>query len=375
MEETTYRDPVSRNPLTLVRHPGALFLMSLAVSLLVGACARPAQVPLKRDYPTDPLELPQDLAAHAWAQTEWWYYTGHLEDEKGQRYGFELTFFRHRLDDDDVHVAALGSRAKPVYLAHFAVVDEQTGVYLNKAIHAWEGKKAAAAYDAYDVFLRDWTASGDEHRHRLHAVMDRAAIDLVVEPLKPAVPHGDHGITPKGEGMANYYFSYTRLAVSGTLTLDERTFPVTGTAWFDHEFGYMGNLHLAGWDWFSLQLEDDTEIMIYAIHRENGTIDEASRACRVDAGGTETCIPVRDITMEVLSRWRSPHTGATYPQVWHLVIDPWGVDVLVIPRVADQEFVAGRMSYWEGSCLVLGHPVGGLGYVELVGYAGAKAPD
>ena len=201
--------------------------------------------------------------------------------------------------------------------------------------------------------------------------MDSAAIDFVLEPVKPAVAHGDRGITPKGQGMANYYFSYTRMSVSGNLTIGDRTFPVTGMAWFDHEFGYMGNLHVAGWDWFSLQLEDETEIMIYAIRRESGKVDEASRACRIDASGVETCIPVSDIEMEVLSRWVSPHTGATYPQVWHLVVDAWGVDVLVIPRVADQEFAAGRMPYWEGSCLVLGTPADGVAYVELVGYAGA----
>ncbi len=351
----------------------ALLLITLATGLAGGGCAPPPQEPLRRDWPTEPLQLPRDLAAHPWAQTEWWYYTGHLTDDQGDRYGFELTFFRRRFDDDSVGVFAMGGLfVRTGFVGHFAVVNEQTGEYLTALVRKPEGSAATAATDRYAVTIQDWTVSGDSSSHHLQAQMDGAAIDLDLEPLKPAVLHGENGITPKGNGLANYYFSYPRMSVRGTLTLHGRELPVQGMAWFDHEFGYMGTFDTGGWDWFSIQLEDDTEIMIYAIRNGKGEVIEESRACRVDVSGAETCIPVTELQVEVLSRWVSPDTGAVYPAGWHLQVERWGVDLLVIPRVADQEFHEGRLPYWEGSCLVLGRPADGTAYVELVGYAPRK---
>ena len=46
------------------------------------------------------VELPRDLYAHHEAQTEWWYYTGHMRTAAGRRFGFELVFFKRRTDLD-----------------------------------------------------------------------------------------------------------------------------------------------------------------------------------------------------------------------------------------------------------------------------------
>jgi len=336
--------------------------------VLLAGCARPEPVPLKLDYPTEPLQLPRDLAAHEWAQMEWWYYTGHLETQTGERYGFELTFFRRRTDQDRFFGVPLHPVARVAYMAHFAVVDESTGRYRHLPMIAASGREAHASTERYEVGVNKWSVSGDETVHRLRAKMPEAAIRLELKPQKPAVLHGERGIVPKGKGLANYYLSYPRMQVQGTLVYEGREMPVTGLAWFDHEFGRMGDTTHVGWDWYSLQLDDRTEYMIYAIRDSSGAYVPESRACRIDPAGQEECAPFAEAKVEVLGHWRSPYDRTLYPSGWRLVIARFGLDVVIVPRAADQEFWMGDFAYWEGSCVVKGAPANGVAYVELAGY-------
>ncbi|MFZ5565228.1 MAG: lipocalin family protein, partial [Thermodesulfobacteriota bacterium] len=234
-------------------------------------------------------------------------------------------------------------------------------------------KDTYARTDRYEVAYEDWKAWGDMDSHHLLAKTGDTAIDLTATPAKPPVLHGNGGIVPKGENRANYYMSYTRMNLSGTLTFEGKKIPVTGLAWFDHEFGHMGSTAITGWDWFSLQMEDSTEYMLYALRLKDGTVDPASHAFRIDAQGREESLPLSDIDITVLARWKSPHNDAVYPSAWRIVAKPWNLDVIVIPTVADQEFRYRDVVYWEGSCGVYGEPANGRAYVELVGYCPWKA--
>jgi predicted secreted hydrolase len=351
---------------SLVSRTLFVVLSASLIALLYG-CMKTPDVPLDESYPTKAAQAPADLAAHAWAPTEWWYYTGHLQDAQGGTYGFELTFFRQRVD---VEKKALSPAYTMIgYMGHFAIVDEKTGVYKHWAIGAPQGKKADAAFDHYEVFLDQWSAKGDEKEHHIEASVKDYEITFDLTALKPMVAHGDGGIVAKGEGLANYYLSFTRLGVKGKLVLDGKPLEVTGQAWFDHEFGFMGMTPVNGWDWYSVQLDDDTELMIYGIRREGGAIDPESRACRIDPNAVEECVPYSEISVDVLGHFLSPHTDAVCPAGWRIKIDRWNVDLIMVPTVADQEFYQGGMAYWEGSCKLVGSPAGGKGYVELVGYS------
>lgn len=67
-------------------------LSAIWLALFMVACA-PAYT-INHSVPVKPLSLPDDLAAHYWAQTEWWYYTGHLKGNDGKDYGYEITFLK-----------------------------------------------------------------------------------------------------------------------------------------------------------------------------------------------------------------------------------------------------------------------------------------
>ncbi len=338
------------------------------VILSVSACAGPMLSPINFRFPTAPVEIPRDLAAHEWAQTEWWYYTGHLKSQDGGSYGFELAFFRRRTDLDKFKGLSLNSFSRTGYIAHFSVVDENTGKFLHKGIGTLRKGRARFSFERYDLALDRWKAGGDEKSHYVKAMTKEIAIDLILEPAKSLVKFGDGGVVTKGPGIANYYISYTRMTIAGKLVFEGKDMPVTGVGWFDHEFGFVGSTPMDGWDWFSIQLDNNTEYMIYALRRADGGIEAVNKAYRIDENARVEGIPLSEAEIQVLSKWRSPETKAVYPAGWRIAVPRWNLDVVLVPRVVGQEFHSLGMTYWEGSCAVLGKPANGQAYVELVGY-------
>lgn len=324
---------------------------------------------LELKVPTKPMVLPQDLAAHEWAMREWWSYTGHLQDAKGQSYGFELIFFRRRTDQEKIALIPLKWFGSTAYLAHFAVVEESSGSYHYYSFATFDKKKGHADTTRYDVAVKELTASGNDQVQQIYALGDSAELKLELKPVKPAALHGPDGIVAKGGGLANYFMSYPRMKAAGTLVFEKRKLQVSGLVWFDHEYGYMSTDFGRGWDIYRLQLDNQTDYLIYQIYDAKGEGVPESFACRMEGDGDEDCVALSQVKIEAASKWRSPHTGAKYPSQWQIHVSSWGLDVELTPRVADQEFFILDYGYWEGSCVVRGKPANGRAYVELVGYS------
>jgi predicted secreted hydrolase len=327
--------------------------------------------PLKKAMPTAPLSLPRDLAGHDWTKTEWWYYTGHLASADGRRFGFEITFFTYRLSAEDgfpLENEMIKEVPVTAVMGHFAVIDESANRYRSGIVMGPEVGVADISREKYHLRFATWKAQGDEKDHRIFAETLNMRLSLSLTALKAPVLHGDQGIVMKDEGVANYYLSITRLSAQGTLHLAGQDLPVEGQAWFDREFGYMGQATVKGWEWLSIQLDNNTEIMVYTIKDQDGQVLKESQACFIDAQGKQQYLPLSDIKLEVRGQWRSPRTRADYPSGWRLIIPQWKVDLVISPTVADQEFTRGPLPYWEGSCNVTGSHQG-RAFVELVGYA------
>ncbi len=318
-----------------------------------------------------PLSFPRDHGSHPDAAVEWWYYTGHLDDEHGRAYGFQLTFFR----------------ARDLHLAHFAWTDVAGGrfVYDEKA-HLGLPGIAGASESGLAVYNEDWSAR--EERGVVHISAGRrdiGTLDLALTPLKAPVLHGPGGLSKKGPGPGEYshYVSITRLAAAGTLArTGGARLRLRGTAWFDHEWG-PGALpeEAAGWDWFAVQLADGSDLMLYRIRLAGGKASPFSAGTFVPANGTPTPIRWDDVALASISTWTSPRSSAVYPAAWKLVVRSLGLEAMLTPLVADQELVTERstgVTYWEGACRVEGkrggRPVGGRAYVEMTGYAGRDVP-
>jgi predicted secreted hydrolase len=145
----------------------------------------------------------------------------------------------------------------------------------------------------------------------------------------------------------------------------------------DHEFG-SGDLgdDIAGWDWFSIQLADKTELMLYRLRRSDGTVAPVSSGTAILPDGRTRHLSATDIQVDVLDHWASRSSGGRYPSRWRVAVPALDISLDLRPLLADQELATSRstqVTYWEGAVEVSGRlrgaPVSGQGYVELTGYA------
>lgn len=333
-------------------------------------------------------QFPRDHGSHDRFRTEWWYYTGNLTAKDGRAFGYQLTFFRRGMPPQQVETLPSRWSITQLYLAHFAVSDlkHHRFRYAEKLSRAALGK-AGAEPERLHVWIDQWRAETLEAQaagrksepQMLEAADGDFAIALTVVPEKPLVIHGARGISRKGResGQSSHYYSWTRLATSGTVTIGSDSFEVTGTSWMDHEFGSADLApELVGWDWFSLQMADHTELMLYRMRRADGSVDAVSSGTFVDADGEAHPLLVTDFTLEPITYWTSPASKARYPQRWRLTVPSKHLSLELTPRMAEQELRTERsteVTYWEGAIESTGtsggKPVSGFGYMELTGYA------
>jgi predicted secreted hydrolase len=327
--------------------------------------------------------FPRDHGAHEEFRTEWWYYTGQVTTKDGRPFGYELTFFRRGMPQNQVRTLPSQWAVTQLYLAHFAVSDLRKGRFhfAEKISRAGLGK-AGAARDRLHVWIDQWSAESPTTApgtQTLHATDSDLALQLTVSPEKPLVVHGTEGISRKGAaaGQASHYYSFTRLATTGTLSIGDERFDVAGNSWMDHEFGSADlDKDLVGWDWFSLQLDDQRELMLYRLRRADGSADPVSSGTIIDRDGLGHHLSIGDFTLEPTSYWTSQTSHARYPQRWRVTIPSQRLSLELVPLMAEQELSTTRsthVTYWEGAIettgTAQGQPIHGQGYMELTGYA------
>lgn len=331
-----------------------------------------------------PLSFPADYGPHPDFQTEWWYYTGNLESQDGRHFGYQFTIFRRALvPPGDRPARASDWAANQVYMGHFAVTDvagQQHQAFERLARGA--AGLAGAQAEPYQVWLEDWrvqeVAPGVV---RMSAAADGLAVDLTLTDTKGPVLQGDRGYSQKGPdpGNASYYYSLTRLRTEGTVTVDGQSASLQGWSWKDHEYSTSALApDQVGWDWFALQLDDNSELKAFHIRKADGSVDPFSAGSFIDAAGNVTRLGRGDFQIDLgdddESVWRSPRSGAEYPARWTITVPSLALRLDIEPYLADQELNVSY-DYWEGAVRVsgerAGRPVSGDGYVELTGYAGS----
>jgi predicted secreted hydrolase len=331
-------------------------------------------------------EFPRDHHAHPDFKTEWWYFTGNLTGEDGRDYGYQLTFFRQGVQRG----AGVTTRfaVEDIKLAHFAVTDISRGRF-RYGQKVSRGSFGEAGFNDGErvAWIDDWELRLREGGgFRVQAREGEVALELELIPRKAPVFHGEDGVSQKseGEGRASHYYSFTRLEAEGTLTLEGRRIPVRGWSWFDQEWATNQlTENQTGWDWLSLQFEDQTELMLFQIRLKDGGRDPYSHGTWIDAEGNAT--PVKDGDFELVPGrvWRSKATGGDYPMEWTIRIPKLGLELEVRSALDDQELVLEPIAYWEGSVrgagMREGVPIKGRGYLEMTGYGGGlvglQAPD
>ena len=321
--------------------------------------------------------FPSDHGPHNPYRSEWWYFTGNLKNPQGRKFGYELTFFRFALKAQ-MPESRSAWRSNQMYMAHLTLTDVESGTFYTDERKSREGNDLAGASNKkYQVWLYDWSAKTEGEADfplRLKAKSNDFAIDLLLTSKKRYVLQGDEGLSQKSRepGNASYYYSYPRLETEGSVSVAGKQFLVTGTSWMDREWSTSAlSDEQSGWDWFALQLSDNTELMFYRLRRKDGQPDSNSSGSFVLADNTKITLKKDDIAIKNLDSWKSPHSEITYPSSWRVTVPGQSLDVEIVPLINDQELNVSYR-YWEGAVSVTGtkngKPIEGKGYVELAGY-------
>jgi predicted secreted hydrolase len=402
-----------------VRRPGSGIRLAFAgtlAAIVVAACSGGSPIlanpvaPLPTRAPTpaptvslvdpQPIELPRDDAPHD-RLTEWWYYTGHLRAEDGRRFGFEYVIFR-----------AERGLFPTSWVSHLAITDEGNNRFFYSqrlevgpgVDRATAGGSAIATQPGFDLGIAGldptqgavaprppWTMTGSDGTDTLSAALspDEAAaagapaglgLELDLVATKPAVLHDEDGWIDFGPAGGSYYYSRTAMTAAGSLTVDGTTADVTGSAWFDHQWGDFISVGGGGWDWFAVNLEDGTDLTLSLVRDVDGSYP-LIYGTLVAPDGQISHLDRDEFEVTMTARWMSPSTGADYPAGWIVELPGDDLTIRLTPTVAAQELdtrATTGVVYWEGSQRVeatrAGIPLAGEGYVELTGYAPASVP-
>ena len=329
------------------------------------------------------LIFPRDAGAHPEFKTEWWYITGHAK-VAGQEaaYGFQITFFRSRVDGTQAMKSRLA--AKQLLFAHAAITDVQAKhLHHDQRIARWSGAApgqngtdtASAGTQDTGVVLRDWSllrVGADLHAQ---VQAEGFAMDLRFASMQPVLLQGDAGLSRKGPDprQTSYYYSLPQLQVSGTLTLQGKPMQVEvgSTAWLDHEWSEeVLPPNAEGWDWIGINLFDGSALTAFRVRDKGGSALWDGGSFR--SGSTLYIFKLGEVIFKPLRNWRSPTSRASYPVEW-MVRTP--ADFYTVKAVLDNQELDSRAStgavYWEGLSELFdsADQLVGRGYLEMTGYA------
>jgi len=342
------------------------------------ATAAPASQPHPEVKPGEPLRFPRDFGAHPEFRTEWWYITGRLRTADRQTLGFQVTFFRSRVDTAQDNPSQFAARQ--LILAHAAITDVAGRQLLHDQRIAREGLGLAGAkLEDTHVHLRDWSLkrSGDatQSLYQAQAKAQDFGFTLAMRSTQAPLVQGQAGYSRKGPlpSQASRYYSQPQLAVTGQVSLHGKVQAVTGQAWMDHEWseGLLAP-EAVGWDWIGMNLRDGSALMAFRLRRQDGSTLWAGGSFRAPGRAARIFKP-DEVRFTPGRTWQSPATHATYPVEWQ-VDTPAGR--FTVRALLDAQELAGQQStgtvYWEGLS-ELRHAdqrVVGEGYLEMTGYAG-----
>ena len=352
-----------------------IFLFSLARRVWLGLpfllipIAPGAVFEYREALPGYHYQFPRDHFEHEDFRTEWWYYTGNVTSAAGERFGFELVFFR-----EGERQNGKGEKAGPspwsvndLYLAHAALTDARgKRFFYNERLNRAGPGIAGASFEKQRVWNGNWWVQWSGETQTLQAVTAEFRFHLTLKPGKPFVIEGLDGISQKAaaRGRASYYVSFPLLAATGTIETEGRSYAVTGRAWMDHEW-FTGQLAAdqVGWDWFSVQLDNGTELMLFELRHADGSIDSYSSGTYVDERGAAHHLRRDQFSLEPQSYW------GKYPVAWRIRVPSLGVDLTCRAVIPNQELKGedGGPSYWEGAVDYAGSN-SGVGYLEMTGY-------
>jgi len=317
-----------------------------------------------------PILFPRDELAHK-STIEWWYWNGHLQDKQGHAYSYMDCLFK--ADTKKVKIPFLSKMPFPtIYFSHSLVSDIAHQKFYPvidfvsmASKDSWTKPLLYVNYTSpftLNTYFNNIMESPKPFQYHLKTEL----LDLTLTSKKPPLLEGGNGYLILNT-KKTYYYSLTRLETEGTIRIKNKTIPVSGISWMDHQWADVA-YSKDKWTWFSVQLEDGTDMVCFE-YLDKG-VKNYLASFSLPSGRT---VHTHDVRLTALGKsWVSPKTKTEYPLAWRIEVPSRKVDLKVEPCVKNQEMNFGAINYWEGGLHVTGtmggKPAKGVGFLELVGY-------
>jgi predicted secreted hydrolase len=344
----------------LARH----YVLALSLPLLAAGCSCCPDPFYELTTPDPVVRLPTDEAPHCFGGVEWWYYSGRLTAGADREFGIEIVIF---------HVPPLplllgGER----WVAHFAVIDVHSAQFKYDQVEVRGPQSATLPGNGFDLHTPLVHMRGGDGLDFVQATFADRSYSVSLELLDQRGPvlHEGDGYVPFGANGQAFYYSRPHMDASGTFSIGDEQFTVSGRVWFDRQWGRDINNPHQHWQWFSLRMNDGTDIMFYQFPRRNAAV---AFGTLIPPSGPSVSLSAEDFRVAPTATWLSPATGIEYAVGWTIELPRDGT-VLTLAAVVDDVELETRATtrevYWEGLCTVRSssHPdrVDGYAYVEQV---------
>jgi predicted secreted hydrolase len=335
----------------------------------LGALSNMAQDGFARPTGTGPLDLPQDHAPHPAAQSELWQMSAHLTGPDGVPLTVQFSLMRLGLVPPDTGEAPSIWALRSIYRAHLIVADSAQTVAQERF---GRGLAGAAGFDADtgQLYFDTWAlAFPDDSRTgawQFSATSGAARVALELVPSKAPLSIDAADAPFRG-------YAFTRLDVTGTVTLSGQDTPVTGSAWFDHAWG---ELPLPGAgpvisDRLALQLDTGDDLSVIVSQRSDGRGVPMVDAFVISADGAVRPLGGDLAQVTFPRQWQG--TRVEWPVAWNIRLDD--VLELAVAPVYDAQEYDFTPPVWSGLVQAEGRfdgqPVRGTGILQL---SGERAP-
>lgn len=282
---------------------------------------------------------------------DWWYITSHFVTESDAKFSYTVVYFGQDPD---------------YYTRQTAIVDITNKTYYRQCL---QGNFTS---EKYLLNLTYSNSNGDRDcwyqlskdklfNYRLFTEIDELyALNVTLSANKLPLINGGLGVIPMGYGGDSYYYSQTNLTINGTFMHEGIIEPIQGIGWIDRQWGNWSRTGYDGWEWFALQLDDNTQIMLYLFFNPKTgemitpTLDIMfNDGSYVDLNKTEFDIEYLGYweASDVPWNWRNLFVKRYYSSGWIITIPKYNINLSVTPIIKNQRVSA---TGWEGSCYVNG---------------------
>ncbi|MFT4937512.1 MAG: putative secreted hydrolase [Paraglaciecola sp.] len=308
-------------------------------------------------------DFPSDHASHPEFAIEWWYLTANLLDEKGKQYAMQWTLFRFRGQGNENPWAN-----DQQFMAHASLHNSEHSWFEERFARGGVGN-AAVSTQPFKLNLDNWQWLSADSKllpsTLSFSLDDDVQVLLRLKTEKELVLHGENGFSRKlkDSQQASYYYSQPHIEVDGQLLISGENVPVTGLAWFDHEWTsqYLDE-NSQGWDWFSMHLDNGDKLMLFNMrHKQNGNFWSGTL---VKANGTKIHLSEKQIQAKAIKYYDVQ--GRSLPLHWSIQLKQQGIDIQLKPMKVEQ-WNPGIFAYYEGGTEITGSHQG-TGFIELTGY-------